>query len=540
MFRRCKAAIALFLLCALPMRAEFVTLDDHVIQWNGMALEWQVTGWSDPNSNLWHIANFYNSPTNVPDVSVNNYYFDRPGPAVLFHAPLGGSNAFASFPDLAPVANHGAMTNRSNSAMNLGTNDYTITFWLRTKTDPSDTLILGGKFASSSYRWNYTPIVNHHPYNWGKSGSDITYILTNSATLPGGFPGINNGDFHFFALVNDRDNTNNCTIYYDGTNASTGAILSGAGVNININAPFTEGQYSTSYNGEHEKMRFVVYRKALSQSEIRAIYNNTGPNDREVIPPKGQSMFPTTHVPADVHIFFGQSNARASVGGSTGLTDAQKSQDGRHKLLYVFDNVDNKARSLQTYGTAAWGAEIVGGYNLYDLSGTNLVFIKVAADGKGLCNNFLPGGDMWTYATNFIPWAMNHMSNYFKWSPRLSSMGFIGCEQDAADETDSQSLSTNIPVFFNAMCNVLSNWDGDCTFYVSRLPVSNGVVYGTYARTNQVLAVTNMVNGGTNAFWIDTDGFGLQGDNVHFDSYGQIRMGAWMSSGVWYRVENHP
>ncbi len=145
--------------------------------------------------------------------------------------------------------------------LDFGSNtDWTVSMWIKT-TQTVGVLISHRSSVSVFIRWRAF-------LNTGRIQLNINDNNTNVALLGGVV--VNNGLWHHFLWVNDRDG--NSSMYVDGVfdkEISMSAIGNLSAVNVfQIGADTIAGAYY--FNGEIDEVR--VYNQALSQAQIRQIY----------------------------------------------------------------------------------------------------------------------------------------------------------------------------------------------------------------------------------------------------------------------------
>lgn len=156
--------------------------------------------------------------------------------------------------------------------LDLGTNDLTISAWIKTTASPSSQFIVSkAKAAAQNYRYGIRTISSgkFSGFMQGDGGSDV---------IPSGTVTVNDGSFHLVHAVFDR--SANLTLYTDSGDATSASISSWDGKNFQSDNPLRVGAYTASdntsifaaFDGIIDEVRIVW--EALSSTWISTEYNN--------------------------------------------------------------------------------------------------------------------------------------------------------------------------------------------------------------------------------------------------------------------------
>jgi hypothetical protein len=90
-----------------------------------------------------------------------------------------------------------------------------------------------------------------------------------------------------------------------------------------------------------------------------------------------------------------------------------------------------------------------------------------------------------------------------------------------ANSTDANNYENNLSAF---IADVRATYGDGLPFVLSRLSSGQTNLNSTYLATIRS-AQTTVADADPLTEWVDTDGFGLSGDNLHFDATGQQQLG---------------
>jgi uncharacterized protein (TIGR02145 family) len=159
--------------------------------------------------------------------------------------------------------------------MDMGTNDMTISAWIKTNGAPTSanyTIVSKSIAAVQDYR--YRVIIDKDSGTAGMfmqgntPGSDVDFY---------GSKNVSDNAWHFVTYVFDRDA--NASIYVDGAYDTSAVISQWNGLNMNSTNPFRIGAYTAAdgvsasmfFKGSIDEVR--VYSRALSPKEVSDLYN---------------------------------------------------------------------------------------------------------------------------------------------------------------------------------------------------------------------------------------------------------------------------
>ncbi len=148
----------------------------------------------------------------------------------------------------------------TNWATNLGTSDWTISFWSSNITPSSTLFYVLGDINSSSFRCFTNGVAGAN--NWILRGGGLSDVLINGGATAA--PHVNTWVYN--------STLGNVQAYLDGILVNT--VAQGA-LNINGSGPFKVGAYSgsTGLSGNMDEVR--VYNRALSPAEVLLLVNST-------------------------------------------------------------------------------------------------------------------------------------------------------------------------------------------------------------------------------------------------------------------------
>jgi uncharacterized repeat protein (TIGR02543 family) len=180
-----------------------------------------------------------------------------------------------------------------NTVGNFDTNDFTVEFWMRTTATDHESVIEKWPVCTHSSMWSIR-IGSIAPWSGpgrleaaissDTGGSDLNAISAGRA--------INDGLFHHVALV--RQGTN-LVFYIDGVLDVETNVMSGSVSRINNTADLVMGRSvcvgvdgTTPFTGQMDEVS--IYNRALSDSEIQAIYNAGGAGKCAPPPPPSSAL----------------------------------------------------------------------------------------------------------------------------------------------------------------------------------------------------------------------------------------------------------
>ena len=330
-----------------------------------------------------------------------------------------------------------------------------------------------------------------------------------------------------YALI--ADGTGNLTLYLDGQPAQTLTGNTSFAMNAIGNAfPTTTLHYN--FQGSIDELH--VYNTALGASQVQQLYNSEKPAP------------PVTRL--RIVLLAGQSNAdgRATISGlPTSPVDLQSPQPD----VDLFYKVEGGTAALTTLRpglteTAQFGPEITLGRKLADLwsgeTGTRIAIIKYANGGTNLAVQWKGGGNNTTtgdgpeYVTfqQTITAGLAALAAAYPGATQdLQGLVWLQGESDAVASYAS-SYQANLTTF---VADVRATYGSDLPFTIARL--SSGQTNLTESYLNQVRAAQDAVAAADpRTGIIFTDSFGLNADNLHFNTSGQQAIGSGFAENVAY------
>ena len=227
----------------------------------------------------------------------------------------------------------------------------------------------------------------------------------------------------------------------------------------------------------------------------------------------------------NVVLLGGQSNmtGRASASGlPSNLASPQPDVLFYHDAGKPVTNEANQ-RTLTTLRSGSgtdFGPEVAFGRTIADgLPAENFALIKYAYGGTNLSNDWDPNtGSVYTTFRNTVTdglAALNAAGHTYTITAMLWNQG----ESDAGRTTAQYEADLN-----EFIADIRSRYGANLPFFLSRLPLQqatnwNAGVYNIRAAQDNVAAADPY------AYLIDTDGMSMKGDNLHFDTTGQVQMG---------------
>ncbi len=242
-----------------------------------------------------------------------------------------------------------------------------------------------------------------------------------------------------------------------------------------------------------------------------------------------------------VFLVGGQSNAdgRADVAGlPTSPVNLKQAQDD----VDFYYKVENQAPALTTLRpglseTGGFGPSITFGRSMADDLGngstTRVAIIKYANGGTNLNVDWFPGGDgattgdgpeYVTFQQTVTAGIAALASAYPSASVTIEGMIWVQGESDIqypGGPTAWNNYQTNLTTFLS---DVRATFGASLPFVIVRL--SSGQTALNATGLSVVRAAQEAVaDGDAFADWVNTDGFGMKGDNLHFDDSGQQSIG---------------
>ena len=247
----------------------------------------------------------------------------------------------------------------------------------------------------------------------------------------------------------------------------------------------------------------------------------------------GLCLAPSLHAAHyDVVLMAGQSNmtGRAT---STGLSSPLDSPQSDVAFYYNSNQALTNTTDQSTWTTLRPGSgtdigpELSFGRTVADaLPAQNLALVKHATGGTALWFEWAaPTGGEYISFVNTVNASLSALTDAGH-TYTIQGMLWTQGESDGTSESTSTNYERRLN---NLIANVRSTFGDDLPFFISRLSAEQasgwgGGVFSEYVN-NVRTAQANVAAADANAYLIDTDGFGLKGDSLHFDQAGQIALG---------------
>ncbi len=221
-------------------------------------------------------------------------------------------------------------------------------------------------------------------------------------------------------------------------------------------------------------------------------------------------------VPVKVFLLAGQSNM-AGRAPTSGLPVAlQSPQDD---VLFYYGS---SLTTLRPGSGRDFGPEVTFGRTVADEFPTEtFALIKYASGGSDLHTDWDPsgGGQYNAFRSKVTGGLAALVSNSY--DPEIVGMLWTQGERDAKTGRSTAQYEVDLNEF---IADMRVNYGSDLPFFLSRL--SSGQTNIPAAGLTEIrTAQANVAASDAFSYMIDTDGFGLKGDNLHFDAAGQIALG---------------
>lgn len=470
----------------------------------------------------------------LDDVRVYTYALDSDSVSALF--AMGGSQrlhyAFeGNFSDSSPFGNDGSsngnaaltaddaavgtnalsLDGASGSYVTLATSitftngmPWSAAFWAKRAGNANQGMVMGKRSNTADFIW-LTDNFNGFRF---RSSSSTTLDLSVTKDL----------DMHHYALISEGDGT--MSLYVDGV-FSTNASVATTGFSVDtIGCAYTTSGYE--FKGALDDVR--VFNYALAATNVATLYTLGG----------AEPSLPDVTV-THVHVILqgGQSN-------SEGRADPTQLPASPVDLQGYQDDVDfyylgslSTLHPATTSGTQ-FGPEITCGRHLVDLmqpdASNRVAIIKYSQGGTSLYSDWKAGGDATTTGdgtlyVNFQNMVANGLAALAAAYPEaeITIEGMIWMQGESDVPSASAEYYTNLKSFIADVR--LTYALPDLPFIVGRLSASQTGA-GDVALLNVVRqAQTDVAAEDAWTGLVDTDGFSLKTDNLHFDASGQQDLG---------------
>lgn len=385
-------------------------------------------------------------------------------------------------------------------------------------------------------------ITDSNDFVWAPSNPAAASVeglrLRDSAGASTDYDGIvDDNAYHHWAVV--YNGAGSVEVWRDnvslGSKAFTGSISMthvGAGTAIQTNSFF--GQIDELY----------VYDGAIDAAKINELYS------ARVIPPPSVSLL-------RVYLLGGQSNADGRAPTSGLPTAPVNLQQPQNDVLFFY-KVEGGTATLTTLRpglseTSQFGPEITLGRRLADLwsfePDTRVAIIKYANGGTNLEIHWKAGGTATTtgdgpeYVTfqQTVSQGLAALTTAYPAATlRLEGMLWMQGESDVVNGYGS-TYQANLT---NFITDVRATYGAGLPFIIGRLSAGQTSLYDTPAEATQFDLVRNaqsaVAAGLPGVSLINTDAFGMNGDNLHFNSPGQQALGNDFAAAALFHVPFSP
>lgn len=381
---------------------------------------------------------------------------------------------------------------------------WTVSFWARRRPGAgiATGMVLGDNTTTDSFIWlpdNISQVQGLRFRPVGVGTSDNNDYTTG-----------HDSGFHHWVVV--ADGTGTIRVYRDNTDLGTRTPSGGTDFDINAVGSGYTGT-SQIFDGQIDELR--IYDEALDAAAVAALYG---------LPPDPE---PTQVERVRLFLIGGQSNAdgRADPAGlPTSPVNLQQPQGD-------VDYFEGSLTTLRPLGE--FGPEITLGRRLADSIGDGttqrIAIIKYGVGGTSLSTDWKAGGDATTtgdgarYVT-FQQTVANGIAALTAAYPdaeiEIEGMLWVQGERDVVIGTHD-AYEVNLTAF---IADVRATYGVGLPFVISRL--STGQTSLDAARMAVVRAAQGAVAAADPlSALLDTDGFGMKTDNLHFDAAGQQQIG---------------
>ncbi|MCW1886341.1 hypothetical protein OKA04_16505 [Luteolibacter flavescens] len=386
------------------------------------------------------------------------------------------------------------------------TQPWTATWWARREgIGSSKGMVMGRADNTNDFIW------------LNDTNPGLRFRSSTGATLD--FTAPKGSQLRHYALV--ADGMGNMTLFIDGQESETLAGNTSFAVDsIGKAYPTTTLKYN--FHGTLDEVRLMP--SALTATQVATIYNDEKPVET-----------PSTATKVRVILLGGQSNAdgRAAI---TGLPAALQSSQADVDFYYRIEGGAGSLTTLQPglSETSQFGPEIVLGRRLADLyaheAGTRVAIIKYANGGTNLHTQWKAGGDATTTGDGpeYVTFQQTVTAGLAALAAKhplatveIDSMVWMQGEADAS-AAQAGNYQANLGTF---IADARATFGPSLAFVIGRLSSGQTSIDGTWR--GQVQAAQDAVAAADpRTSVLSTDGFGMAGDNLHFDASGQQSLGS--------------
>ncbi len=319
-----------------------------------------------------------------------------------------------------------------------------------------------------------------------------------------------------YALV--ADGAGSLALYVDGRLAETKTVTTSFTVNA-IGKAYPTSNFHYNFQGVLDEVRLEA--SAATAAEILARYE------------AGKPEFP--HVEKlYVYLIGGQSNAdgRAEIAGLPAEYRSSRADvDFYHKVEGRAPVAGSLAPGKSE--TGQFGPEVLFGHRLGNIhaheEGARVALIKYANGGTNLHTHWKAGGDATTTGDGpeyqvFQATVHSGLAHFRQAYPAaeiiLMGMIWMQGESDAVAPHSTNYLS-NLAGF---IADVRTTFDATLPFIIGRLSSAQTALDAT--QRNNIRSAQDAAAADPLVSLVDTDGFGMKSDRLHFDAAGQMAMGS--------------
>ncbi|MFN3168052.1 MAG: sialate O-acetylesterase, partial [Phycisphaeraceae bacterium] len=179
-------------------------------------------------------------------------------------------------------------------------------------------------------------------------------------------------------------------------------------------------------------------------------------------------------------------------------------------------------RTLRPDSGTDFGPEITFGRSIADeMAGDAFGLIKYGVGGTDLHNDWDPAtGGTYNTFRNIVTNGLNALAGAGH-TYEIVGMLWTQGERDAKTNRTTAQYEFDLNEF---IADIRTNYGADLPFLLSRLSSGQTNINPTQLSSIRT-AQQNVADNDPLAFMIDTDGFGIKGDNLHFNAAGQIALG---------------
>ena len=386
---------------------------------------------------------------------------------------------------------------------------WTITFWAkRGETGSNRGMVLGKAATTGDFIW------------LNDSNGGLRFRSSNNTTLD--FTTPKDQQMRQYALV--ADGNGNLSLYLDGRLSQTLSGDTSFAMNT-IGKAYPTTAFHYNFQGFLDEIH--VMPGTLTAGQVQALYDSEKPDGNPPVDAVSRIR---------VVLISGQSNAdgRAAV---SGLPIQLQSPQSDVDFFYKTEGNPPVLTTLRPglTETSQFGPEILLGRRFADLhaaeAGTRVAIIKYANGGTNLQVEWKGGGDatttgdgpeylafQQTVVAGLAALAAAHPSAAIE----LESMVWMQGESDTNSLAYANAYQANLTDF---IADVRATFGSGLPFVIGRLSsgqTANGAAGMAIVRTAQnAVAASDPLTG-----IVNTDGFALKGDNLHFDADGQQALGS--------------